>query len=62
MSLDTRTQEQRLALANALARAEAQVRQNVNRLPVNYPEDVQAALVALNVLLDATIVDAIAPA
>lgn len=62
MALQNLTQEHRLALANALARAEAQVRQNVNRLPVNYPEDVQAALVALNVLLDATIVDAIAPA
>lgn len=55
MALQNRTQEQRLALANALARAEAQVRQNVNRLPVNYPADVQAALVALNVLLDATV-------
>lgn len=55
MALQNRTQEQRLALANALARAEAQVRQNVNRLPVNYPADVQAALAALNVELDATI-------
>ena len=62
MALQNRTQEQRLALANALARAEAQVRQNVNRLPVNYPEDVQAALVALDVLLHATIADAIVPA
>lgn len=55
MALQNRTQEQRLALANALARAEAQVRQNVNRLPVNYPADVAAALAALNVELDATI-------
>lgn len=55
MALQNRTAAQRLALANALARAEAQVRENIYRTPVNYPADVADALGDLNTLLDATI-------
>ncbi|CAI3971320.1 hypothetical protein VAC51_00009 [Variovorax phage VAC_51] len=52
MALQNRTSEQRLYLANALARAEALVRNNVQAGPVNYPTDVQAALVAAKTVLD----------
>lgn len=55
MALQNRTVTQRVNLANALAKAEALVRQNVHRNPVNYPADVQAALVALEVVLLAAI-------
>lgn len=55
MALQNRTSAQRLALANALDKASALVRENVYRTPVSYPADVQAALVALNVLVDATV-------
>lgn len=51
MALENRTQPQRLVLANALARAEALVRNNVQAGPVNYPADVQAALVAAQTAL-----------
>ena len=52
MALDNRTSEQRLALANALARAETLVRNNVQAGPVNYPADVQDALADAKVVLD----------
>lgn len=55
MALQNRTVNQRNLLANALARAEALVRQNVHTAPVNYPADVQAALVALEVQVLAAI-------
>ena len=55
MALQNRTPAQRLALANALARAESLVRENTYRTPVNYPADVADSLSDLNTLLDATI-------
>lgn len=55
MALQNQTAAQRLALANALDRASAQVRENIYRTPVNYPADVADALGDLNTLLDATI-------
>lgn len=57
MALQNRTQQERLNLANALAKAEKLVRDNVNRLPVNYPTTVDAALTALKTQLDATVSD-----
>lgn len=55
MALQNRTGAQRLALANALARAEALVRNNVQAGPVNYPTDIAAALAAAKTLLDAAV-------
>lgn len=52
MALQNRTPQQRLDLANALAAAEALVRNNVQAGPVNYPTDVQAALVKAKTALD----------
>lgn len=55
MSLQALTQQQRIDLANALTKATVNVRQNVNRLPVNYLTDVDASLAAAKTLLDAAI-------
>lgn len=55
MALQNRTSTQRAKLANALSKAQSLVQSNVHRNPVNYPADVQAALVALEVQLLAAI-------
>jgi len=57
MSLQNRTQQERLNLANALDRASAAVRQNVNRNPVDYSQDITTVLAAAKTELDATIAD-----
>lgn len=55
MAFSDLTQQKRNELANALARAEALVRANVNRIPDNYPADTTAALEAAKVELDAAL-------
>lgn len=55
MALQNRTAQQRLDLANALATAEALVRDNIQRTPVNYPAPLQAALVKAKTALDAAV-------
>ena len=60
MAIANRTQAEKLALANLLAKAEALVRRDAFIKGVNYPTDTDTALAALKVSLDATIADAVA--
>lgn len=57
MAIANRTQQEKLDLANLLARAEAQVRRDAYIKDVNYSTDTDASLAALKTALDATIAD-----
>ncbi|APU03197.1 hypothetical protein HOR51_gp56 [Ralstonia phage phiAp1] len=55
MSIANRTTQQKLDLANALAKAEALVRRSVQELPVNFLTDIDAAIAAAKTQVDATV-------
>lgn len=55
MTIANRTVQQKLDLANALAKAEALVRRSVQEGPVNYLTDIDAAITAAKTQVDATV-------
>lgn len=58
MAIVNRTQAEKLALANLLARCEPAVRAAAFNRDVGYAADLDTALAALKTALDATIADA----